>query len=163
MPNYFNNPFDCFLHYFYSLHSSIVDINNKCFFYVPDKQDSSYNINLSSHNNPYDEFFDTIRKNNYKKRKNHLPITSDSIHFQNEIIIQMCKELYKQQTTTKNCFNSKIIHSFLNNKPFKVIACDKNIGSAVISNENYFKISLEHLNDKNTYEIIENNPLEHMC
>ena len=41
-----------------------------------------------------------------------------------------------------------------------IFQCDKNVGTAFISRENYEKLANEHLNNNETYRIIENDPLE---
>ena len=42
------------------------------------------------------------------------------------------------------------------------MACDKNIGSAIISYSNYIKISEEHLNDESVYLKNNQNPLNYI-
>ncbi len=56
-------------------------------------------------------------------------------------------------------FGSSILKKFLNNKPFKVVELDKNVGSGVISNEFYDKLTMDSLNDENVYEKIFSDPL----
>jgi hypothetical protein len=52
------------------------------------------------------------------------------------------------------------LKKFCNEKPFIITQCDKNIGTAIISKEDYNKISYNHLNDINTYEEIFYNPFD---
>ena len=45
-------------------------------------------------------------------------------------------------------------------KPFKIIQCDKNVGSFILSNYDYNRMCLEYLNDKRVYIQLLENPLE---
>jgi len=54
----------------------------------------------------------------------------------------------------------KLRQNKLINKPFTIIDCDKNLGVAFISNDNYKKISLAHLNSSLTYKRLETNQLD---
>ena len=54
----------------------------------------------------------------------------------------------------------KVLKKFYKERPFCVLPCDKNIGSAIISNELMIQLGMENLNDKNTYLQLESNPLE---
>jgi len=49
---------------------------------------------------------------------------------------------------------------FQTKKPFKVVETDKNTGSAIISNELYESLALEHLSDRIIYKELETNPLK---
>lgn len=53
----------------------------------------------------------------------------------------------------------KSLKKFQKEKPFTIVECDKNIGSAIISNELYNELVLKQLNDKTTYIEINSNPL----
>ena len=50
--------------------------------------------------------------------------------------------------------------SFHRLKPFSIATCDKNVGSALISNDLYTKISQEFLRDDISYTALSSNPLE---
>jgi hypothetical protein len=52
-----------------------------------------------------------------------------------------------------------IFTRFLRLKPFKVVECDKNVGSAIISHHLYNKLCIDYLNTSN-FEIISTDPLE---
>ena len=52
------------------------------------------------------------------------------------------------------------LKKFKKEKPFKVIDCDKNIGICFIDNNIYIKFVEEHLNNRDTYKLLENDPLE---
>jgi hypothetical protein len=57
-------------------------------------------------------------------------------------------------------FELNSLKRFVKEKPFKVVELDKNIGVGFMSNELYDQLSLEMLNDQNTYLSIENDPKE---
>ena len=48
---------------------------------------------------------------------------------------------------------------FLKNKPFKLVECDKNIGTAIISHQLYKELCLKNL-DTPDFELISIDPLE---
>ena len=54
----------------------------------------------------------------------------------------------------------KSISKFQKENPFKVVELDKNIGCAIISNQLYNDLAMEHLSDTTTYKRIDSNPLE---
>ena len=51
------------------------------------------------------------------------------------------------------------IKHFLKFKPFKVVQVDKNLGTAIVSNEDYEKFCLDHLNNNEFFDKINQNPL----
>ena len=51
------------------------------------------------------------------------------------------------------------IKNFVRTKPFSVIQCDKNIGSAIVSNDLLKKLCNDHLMDDKIYMRLKNNPL----
>ena len=54
----------------------------------------------------------------------------------------------------------KILKEFAKNKPFKVVELDKNVGSAVISNNLYNSLVMDILNDPLVYREVNEDPLE---
>jgi hypothetical protein len=72
-------------------------------------------------------------------------------------------ELTKQKFNYKRNLNSNemiYLYKFMREKPFKVAECDKNIGISILSHDIYDKLCYEHLNDNNTYTLLDNDPLE---
>ena len=48
---------------------------------------------------------------------------------------------------------------FIYSKPFKIIQSDKNIGTAIVSNDLHNQLCSKHLNDTNIYHKLNYNPL----
>ena len=53
------------------------------------------------------------------------------------------------------------LKKFVATKPFSVIQCDKNIGTAILSNDLLHELSINHLSDDKIYEQVNTNPLGH--
>jgi hypothetical protein len=51
------------------------------------------------------------------------------------------------------------LKKFIINKPFKIIQCDKNIGTAIDSYELQNQLCINHLNDTKIYQELDYNPL----
>jgi hypothetical protein len=51
------------------------------------------------------------------------------------------------------------LKKFIINKPFKIIQCDKNIGTAIVSHELHNQLCINHLNDTKIYQQLDYNPL----
>ena len=99
----------------------------------------------------HENYIKTIQKTKLKSRKTNLPIASDSIYLKFKILKQISELLHNSNSFKSNNIDINVIKKFVKEKSFKIMACDKNIGSATISNANYTKISEEHLNDESTY------------
>ena len=58
------------------------------------------------------------------------------------------------KTFTQNLSKEEIetLNEYCVNKPFKIVKCDKNVGSMIISNENEEMLANKILSDVNTYE-----------
>ena len=59
-----------------------------------------------------------------------------------------------------NKLQIQCLFKFIKEKPFKILDTDKNVGSAIISNDLYDQLAFNHLNDKSIYSEIEVNPLQ---
>ncbi len=51
------------------------------------------------------------------------------------------------------------LKKFINTKPFKIIQCDKNIGTAIVSHDLHNQMCFQHLNDTKIYQGLDYNPL----
>ena len=60
-------------------------------------------------------------------------------------------------TFTKNLSDEEIntLNDYCSRKPFKILKCDKNVGSMIIFNENEEFLANQILNDINTYDKLE--------
>jgi hypothetical protein len=158
VPNFFNSKEDILFNSFYSLPHDIIHLNKNILNFRPNV--SSLGSYIDSHeDNPYDYFYKALRKLKSKFPNYKIPIISDSLKLQ----IDIYKELsYSFKSSKINLTDSQLFFfkKYCIKKPFVITQCDKNIGTAIISNENYEKISFSHLNDINTYEEIFSNPFE---
>ena len=105
-----------------------------------------------------DNFLAFKKKMNMKNNLDNIYISKSSIFFQ----LELFKELNNLKFNINSNFTKNelfILKKFLNNKPFKVVELDKNVGSGVISNEFYDKLTMDSLNDENVYEKIFSDPL----
>jgi hypothetical protein len=95
--------------------------------------------------------------NNFKNV--NLPLSKDSIDFKFGFYRSICDlNLTKNFNITKSEFF--FLKKFKKEKPFKVIDCDKNVGLCFIDTNIYNKFVEEHLNNRDTYDIIQDDPLE---
>ena len=157
MPNFFNSREEILFNTFYSLPHEIIHLNKKNFNYRPNSSSFGSYIDFQEEN-PFDNFYKTINKSNAKYPNFNIPIISDSLKLQ----IDIFKELsYSFKNSKINLSNTQLFYlkKYCKEKPFIITQCDKNIGTAIISKEDYIKISDSHLNDINTYEEIFYNPL----
>jgi len=158
VPNFFNTKEEILFNSFYSLPYDIIHLNKNIFNYRP--KDSSFGSYIDiQEDNPFDNFYKSVRKSNAKYPNYNIPIISDSLKLQ----IDIFKELsYSFRNSKINLSYSQLFYlkKFCNEKPFIITQCDKNIGTAIISKEDYDKISYSHLNDINTYEEIFHNPFD---
>ena len=100
-----------------------------------------------------------IRTENNKNIKNF--IQHELVDFQLSVYEFFSKNKINFDKLQKNITKDEyfILTRFLINKPFKVVECDKNVGSAIISHDLYNKLCLDFL-DTSDFEKIEINPLE---
>ncbi|CAF0724090.1 unnamed protein product [Brachionus calyciflorus] len=101
-----------------------------------------------------DYFQDNLKIANSEK----IPLQKETIDFK--------FEFYKKLRNLYYDFNFNITNSefeslkyFIKNKLFKILECDKNVGISLISNSNYDKLALDHLNDGQYYLKLEKDPL----
>ena len=106
------------------------------------------------------ENVDCIFRNVFEKNSNekNFYLSNDTIDFRLHIFeilsnynIQIQHNLNKSQLET--------IYKFSQKNPFKILECDKNIGSAIISNELYDSLVIDNLSNSNNYKQLEYNPL----
>jgi len=98
---------------------------------------------------------DTINNNKTKKRKinyTNIPTQIETNMIRNEIFKEINK--HGRDTNIKNNLNKEEIATlkdFNINKPFKILKCDKNVGTILISNDDEIKLANKILEDNNMY------------
>ena len=129
--------------------------NNTC---NMDSFDSSISQIISNDSDSIDIFF---TKTKILKDTFSFSLLNESIDFR----LELFKYFSNLKFDIKNNLSDseiKYLFKFIKNKPFKVIDTDKNVGLAILSNELHDTLILSHLNDCNTYSIIENFNLDNI-
>ncbi len=114
--------------------------------------DSVFLNNLNNDSDSIDIFFN---KTKFLKDPLSFPILNESIDFRHEIFKHF-SDLKFNITNNLNNDEIKYLFEFIKTKPFKVIDTDKNVGLAIISNDLYDSLVFSHLNNSNTYTLIDN-------
>ncbi|CAF1074569.1 unnamed protein product, partial [Brachionus calyciflorus] len=148
---------------------------NKNDFNIDISVDNSNNIETSTNNNIETStndnlLFEEIDKfcRNISKRRNleNIPIVQETIDLRFEIFKKL--EDYFRHNDKKNLkVNISIelknsLNRFLKEKPFQILQCDKNVGSLLISHDDFYSLAFDHLNNPELYQQIDENPLENM-
>jgi len=156
IPNYYSNSFNILKKIFYELDDEIISFNSQLFFkdiLIARNKDLTEKFLKSI------SFFDFLKKPWFVDGSKRIPIITETLEFQIELLNQL-KNISLDNRSNISLNEYKSIDKFQKEKPFKVVELDKNIGCAIISNELYDNLALEHLNDITTYKKIESNPLE---
>ena len=153
-----------FKNFMYSINSEMNNFNNQLLYNNNnDNNNSNFSSILSDTStfecNSLDSFYIKIKKINRKFNKKFIPLFDDSIIFQLELIKNL-ENLKTDFETNLSSFHLKLLKKFNKEKPFKIVELDKNVGTAIISNENYLNISKSLLDDENTYLSLDYNPFE---
>jgi hypothetical protein len=117
------------------------------------------NVEAELTNISIEKFIFLSKKKIYLNNLNKMGISKDSFNF--------LLELYNELKNVKITYYSNLrpgeltkIKIFLKAKPFRIVGLDKNVGTGIISNELYDELVYESLNDIETYEELESNPLD---
>ena len=183
IPNYNHNP----VHFFKSIISNLEDEMsnlNKQFFIKEEimrkalvnskskENDNVYNIsykdlNMSNEDSLLDDnftcesldnFLAFKKKINMKNNLNNIFTSKNCIFFQLELFKELNNLKFKiDSNLTRN--ELSILKNFIKKKSFKIVELDKNVGSGIISNDFYDKLTMDSLNDENVYEKIYSDPL----
>ena len=94
-----------------------------------------------------ENFLALKKKMNMKNNFDNLYTSKSSIFFQLELFKELnnLKFNIDSNLTRNELF---ILKNFLLKKPFKVVELDKNVGSGIISNDFYDKLTMDSLNDE---------------
>ena len=95
-------------------------------------------------------------RNNFKNIT--FPLSKDSIDFKFNFYKSLC-DLNFTNKFNINRSEFYFLKKFKKEKPFKVIDCDKNIGICFIDNIIYNNFVEDHLRDRETYELLLENPI----
>ncbi len=116
-----------------------------------------------------DSFFDELKSkinkncNTYKKEEfySKLDINLKVAEFRSLLQIEIIKESVNFSNEINfSGYQVRALKGFLKHKPFKILDCDKNIGNALIDNDNYLRLAFEFLDKDPSYTELDSNPLE---
>jgi len=83
------------------------------------------------------------------------PLLNESIDFRYEIFNHFSDLKFNIKNNLNDC-EIKYLYKFIREKSFKIMDTDKNVGLAIISNDLYDSLIFSHLNNCNTYSIVNN-------
>ena len=110
--------------------------------------------------NDYIDKINHLKSNKKKPNLENFPLQAEALFFREKLIkeISNLKFDFKRNLSDKQIYYLK---KFINGKAtFKILQCDKNVGSLIISNDDHDKLMRKNLNANNfTYETLEENPL----
>ena len=113
-------------------------------------------------------FLDLKSKINKKNKKitvnkniSKFNIDSSVMDFRSSLQTKLLEDLknFKSEINFSKC-QIRIVKKYLHKKPFKILNCDKNVGWAIIQNDNYLELAFKFLKDDQSYKELENNPLD---
>ena len=166
IPSIYNNNFS-FLLYLKYFFSDYLSNFNKKIFYLNSKYRNKQITSLDdlTIKDPIDQdtdFMEKILKKLYQNKRivNELPLQCETIDLEFEIYKEFSNLKFKSTNNNISFSEFKSIKYFIKNKPFKVVACDKNVGSAMIPHSIYSELNNKHLDNIENFEKIEINPLE---
>jgi hypothetical protein len=178
-PNLYDNSLDSYFSSLINFDSNIYKLNSDVFnkkvkFQKSSSKNSTINNNIIN-TNINDRVDDSSSLNyefiinNLKKFKvpkstkyNNLPIQEEIIDFRTEVFSAL-PYLKTGNSSNLNKHQQCVLMRFNHERPFKIVQCDKNIGSALISNSLHDQLALNHLLDKDIYHQLTTDPLDHIC
>ncbi len=157
VPCMHTNIVDIFTHIVNSFDRNLVNFNAKLVFHMNKKPINRKDSDVQSICQSFNCNLDKLRHKNYNPGR--FPMLKESLEFRLEFLQQLSNYQY---TFESNLSMDQIrsIKQFMNERPFSVIQCDKNIGTCVISNELLDKLSQDYLSDDKTYTRLNIDPTE---
>jgi hypothetical protein len=156
IPSIFNNRISFFSFFSYFFEELISNLNRNLFFI---KQNSYKNVDKVKQDlNPFEVIIKKLRNNNFKTKQ--FPLQYESIEFEYEFYKELMNLKFNNFQNNISITDFYKIKDFIKKKPFKILNCDKNIGSAIISHELFLKISYIHLDDRTNFSTLESDPLD---
>jgi hypothetical protein len=162
VPNLNNTVIDSLCEIIQQSEKDLQNLNTKIFFEKQKLKISSQNtIIKESTLIPKIPFKTNILEN----LKQKTIIDHNKINFQNETLslrYNLFQDINNVQINMNpNISSSQLFHlkHFIKTKPFSIIQCDKNIGTAIVAHDLLRKLCIDHLNDYNIYKKLNYNPL----
>lgn len=163
MPCLYFNSYSLFKNLLFHFEQNLLKLNQKLYFNSKNfkKQiENCDNSNLNSMDVEL-EINECCLDECLKKKFNYnsqVPLMKETLDFKFSFFKSLKTNSFKYKTNI-SIDEFKSIFYFLKNNPFTITECDKNIGTAIISNELYKELSLKHLSNSIYYETIDLNPL----
>ena len=122
-------------------------------------------ISILDNNSSSDSFsnllFNKLRSNikNSNNNNHKYPLQSLTLDFEFELYKEFTNFKFDKINNNISLEEYNTLKIFLKNKPFKITECDKNIGVAIVSNQVYEELSFIHLDNKENFIKLDENPL----
>ncbi len=163
VPYLINNDFEFYSNFYKDIDNALVKFNFSIFTEKIKNKEKEKQIIINENNLNFSttdtvQIEDNTNKTLIKKSKRNVNYSNIPTQIEtNELRNQLFKEinLIGRNKSIRNNLNHEEIETlnhFCLNKPFKVLRCDKNVGTIIISNENENKLANKILNDKNMYK-----------
>ena len=157
IPSLFLSIYDIYSFLLVYFERGINNLNMKLFLLEKGFCFNNYNLSkVSVCTDILDIFFDNIK---CKANPEKFPLSKLAIDFRFNMYHEFSKLVFNLKSNiTKKEIDS--IKYFKNRRPFKVLESDKNTGLAIISHSDFITLAKSHLEDINTYELINTNEFD---
>lgn len=138
------------------VNSTIGDVNDT----FESNSDEEDDIRFFNFNRIFEDYL-TNKKSYVKRNKQNIPIQRESNELKRKIIKNFAnKSNFNPNNINLSDSQIKSLQKFIKIKPFKIAQCDKNVGTILLSNEDYDQLCTQHLSNNSTYEVLNADPLE---
>ena len=157
IPTFFNTKITFFSFFNYFFDDFLHNLNKILFFSKLSSIRTEQNLSKREV-----DFFDNLFKSfkKYKSKDNKYPLQYETLEFEFEFYKEFSKLKFKNFKNNISLSEFSKIKDYFKNKPFKILNCDKNIGTAIISQNLYLDLSNKHLEDKDNFTKLTDNPLD---
>ena len=166
VPRYFLNKFDFYSSLFDNFENFLKDFNKKFIFYYnkfrnPNYIDKSFFIdsNAKEELDLFDKIFKKLKFQKINSDSIEYPLTSATIDMEFEFYRSFKLFDFEKKTNNISFSEYNALKFYIKNKPFKIIDCDKKIGSAILDHTLYNDLCLKHLDNRDNFFPLEENTL----
>ena len=172
IPSFFLNKSDFLNFLLEDLDNNLLHFNNFYSFFIKDKENTVTEdfVNLASEQenlidtNICDDnisfFYSLLKKKKNKFSKLKLDLAPGVIDFRNKIhtsILQNSNEFKANSNLTLE--QLYFLKKFKTDKPFTILSCDKNVGTAIIGTKKYLDLTFNFIAEDSSYTALNYNPL----
>ena len=137
----------------YHFYNSLKDLNRSIFFKSKKCENSLKEIYVKNH----DSLIDFLKKT-YPKQNFNLPISQVTRDFHSTFLKNFLSNFCFNNKSFENINKIRKVLTELKNKNLIAVEADKNIGITLIETNIYNSLALDHLNEKNFYSKIDQDP-----